>query len=73
MYLPKISSEHWVISLSAYYHSMFLSAVKSLAELYEEAGNFEEMENVCSKAISMDSLDEYLYYLLIKSLIGQHK
>lgn len=72
-FLPKLSSEHWVISLSAYYHSMFLTLSKTLAELYEKQNLFEEMENVCNQALLRDSLDEYLYFLLIKAMIGQHK
>lgn len=73
MFLPSLSGEYWIASLSTYYHSMYLSAVKDLAKLLEEENRYEEMGHVCSQAIHLDALDDGLHCLLIRALIGQNK
>lgn len=72
-YMPHIVDKHWVVSQATYYHSLFLSATKSLAKLYLHRKKFEDMEHVCSKGIQYDSVDEQLYCDLITSLIEQNK
>ena len=73
MLLPKYSSEFWVIPLSAWYHTCYLTAVKELEVLYEQEKQFEKMELVAKQALQYDSLDEILHCWVIKSLIGQGK
>lgn len=72
-FLPKLTGEYWVASLATYYHSMYLTAVKQLAALLEEHSRYDEMTQVCSRAIDLDALDEELHCWLIKALIGQNK
>lgn len=72
-FLPKLSGEYWITSLSTYYHSLYLSTVKELASLLEEENRYDEMNVVCKKAIQLDALDEELHCYLIKALIGQNK
>lgn len=72
-FLANYTSEHWVVPVSTYYHSLFLSGVKALAELYEKDERYEEMERICSQAIKYDNLDEELHYLMLKSLVYQQK
>lgn len=71
--LPKMSLEHWTISLSTYYHSHYLSLIKIVAEIHYKNKQYEEMEAACKRAISLDSLDEELHYLMIQSLEAQGK
>lgn len=72
-FLPEFSDEYWIMSLSVYYHSLFLSVVKELAALLEAENQFEEMERICRKAIEMDSLDEELHCCLLRAYIGGNK
>lgn len=61
------------LSLSTYYHSLFLTAVKSLLKCYEEKEAFEEMEGLCKKALENDPEDEEIHGTLVISLIRQNK
>ena len=72
-FLPKLSGNLWVVPIAARYHLMYLSAVKSLAEILNERGNFEEMHDICSRASELESLDEQLHVLIITSLVRQGK
>jgi len=72
-FLPTIGSEHWVTPWTAYYHSMYISSVRLAANLLEEQEQYEQMEQICTYALSMDPLSEDLYCCLIRSLIKQNK
>lgn len=72
-FLAKYSSIHWIVPLSTYYHSMFLTAVKKIAKQYEETEQYEKMEKVCTNALRYDAVDERLHCLLIQSMIYQNK
>lgn len=73
MFMPKLAGEYWVTSLTTYYHSTYLSAVKKLAELLNTYRRYEEMSQICNVAIALDNLDEELHCWFIKALIGQNK
>lgn len=68
-FMPKLMEMHWVVTASTYYHSMFLSAIKGLAELYISAEKYHEMENICNEALDIDKVDEQLHYYLIYARI----
>lgn len=72
-YLDKHCPEQWVVPLAAYYHSMFLSGVKTLAGLYEKQERYEEMETICARALQYDNLDEEIHYLVLRALVQQQK
>ncbi len=72
-FLTKYSSMHWIVPLSTYYHSLFLTTVKKIAKLYVETQQYEKMEKVCTNALCYDAVDERLHCLLIKALIYQNK
>ena len=72
-FLPKLSDQHWVIPLSTYFHSLYLSAVKEAAVLLRKARRYKEMEQVLSQALLIDGLDESLHCLLIRALLYQNK
>ncbi len=72
-FMPKITDKHWVVTLSAYYHSMLLSAVKALAELYMEEERYEEAEQLCADGLKYDSVDEWLHCYRITALMRQNK
>ncbi|MBA4698182.1 MAG: winged helix-turn-helix domain-containing protein [Ruminococcus sp.] len=72
-FLPEISEEYWVTSLSTYYHSMYLSAVKNLTRLLEEEKQYSLAEQVCQDAVMRDSLDEEIHCHLIRAMTAQNK
>lgn len=72
-FMPKLVELHWVVTLNTYYHSMYLSAIKGLAELYIEAKMFDELENICNEALTIDNVDEQLHYYLIYARVKNHK
>ena len=72
-FLPKLSSELWVIPLATHYHNMYLAMVKSLAALLEQSEAYGEMTEVCTRANALDPLDEELHILIVRSLLRQGK
>ncbi len=72
-FMSKLSDMHWVATMSTYYHSLYLSAIKSLAEIYVESGMFDELESLCNEALKHDSADEQLHYFLILARMKNHK
>lgn len=72
-FMSKIADLHWVMSLNAYYHSLFLTAIKGLAEAYLKIGYFDKMEIVCKNALQYEDADEQLYYYLILARVYMNK
>lgn len=72
-FLAKYAAMHWIVPLTTYYHSMFLTVVKKIAKLYVETKQYEKMEKVCTNALRYDSIDERLHCLLIQAMIYQNK
>jgi len=72
-FLPQLSLQLWTIPLRTHYHSLFLTMTKEYATLLQQAGEYSEMEAVCSEALRRDAYDETLHILLIRSLLFQGK
>lgn len=72
-FLVKHSDLYWIIPLSSYYRSLFLSSVKVLSELYIEEKRYQDAEKLCSRALTFDLVDEGLHIAMITSLIRQDK
>ena len=72
-FMPKEVELPWMITVNAYYHSMYLSCVKGLAEQYVKTGRFEELEERCIEALSIDYTNEELYYYLVLARMKQNK
>lgn len=72
-FMPELTEEHWVIALSTYYHSTYLSLVKMLAGLLEKDKQYKVMEQVCQKAVRLEPLDEEIHCWLLRAMMGQNK
>ena len=74
-FLSKMSSETWVIPAAAYYHSLYIRAVRQTLELMETRGMWREAEEVCRQALRMEPWQEDFYQHLMRNLIamGQQK
>lgn len=72
-FMDNALDRHWAVTLSTYYHSMFLTMTKELAELYFKAERYQEMERICTNGLRFDRVDEQLHCYYIKALIRQNK
>ena len=68
-YLSKAMGERWVSRLAPYYHSMYIRLVQTTAGLLSQQERWEEVIQVCGRAIQIDSYEESFYYHLIRGLI----
>ena len=66
-FMSKIMEMHWIMTLNTYYHSLYLSSVKGLAELYIKLEKYEELEKLCNDALQYESADEQLYCYQIEA------
>lgn len=64
---------HWIMTLNTYYHSLYITAVKSLAELYIAKERYEDLEILCNSAIAYEHGDEQLYCYLIQARMRMKK
>ena len=55
-FMQKNTEMHWVITLTTYYHSLYLNGVKYLCDLYVSTRRFEELEMLCSRTLLKLSL-----------------
>lgn len=69
-FMGKLTDMYWVLTLSTYYHSLYLSAVKELAEIYLDQERYESLENLCTEALKSECADEELYTYQIRARIG---
>ncbi len=60
-FMNSISDMSWVNTTDMYYHSLYLTVVKTLAENYISLGRYEELERLCSHALTYEMADEQLY------------
>ncbi len=72
-FVIQITDRYWAVTAAAYYHSMFLSAVKALADCYLQEKRYERMEEICNLGLRYDAVDEHLYCYRIRALIRQNK
>lgn len=71
--LSRYCTLQWIIPLSTYYHSAFLTAVKKLTAIYQKEKDYENIERISTFALQLDHVDEMLHCQLIRSLIYQNK
>lgn len=69
-FLPKFSSEMWVMSAHAYYHAEYLRVVKKCLTLLKAAERNYEIITVCQKAVGIEPYDEELHRELILALVN---
>lgn len=66
-FMTKLLDLHWITTFSTYYHSLYITAVKSLAELYIKFERYEELEKLCNQALAYESGDEQIYCYQIEA------
>lgn len=72
-FMDNVLDKHWAVTLATYYHSLFLTTTKELAELYQKNECFQDMEHICMNGLRYDRVDEQLHCYYITALIKQNK
>lgn len=65
-FLPKLSTELWVIPISAYYHHRFLTVAENTLNILEERELWQDALTLCTKAINIEPYSEMLYQHLMR-------
>lgn len=68
-FLKDLSSVPWVMQTSTYYSTKFLKIAKEAVEILLELQQYDELINVCRKAISYAPYDESFYIYFLKTLL----
>lgn len=71
--LPGSSYEKWVISLSAYFRSIYFRFVYDTLAILQKLGRHDEVYAICESAIRVDAFEERIYVYMIESLLAQNK
>ena len=71
-FLSDIDDYH-ILSLNAYYHTLYLSRVIDCAKLLKQQKKYTMMEKLAQGALAIDNLNDDLYIILIESLYLQQK
>jgi len=69
-FLPKLSMEHWVMPIAAYYHQMYITAVEETLSLLERGQLWEDLVSVCRQALKIEPYSESLYQHLMRGYIA---
>lgn len=74
-FLPRLSSQLWVIPITTYYHQMYLRLVLQTIPLLEARRRYDEVERLCRAALVQEPYLEELYRHLMSTLIrlGSHR
>lgn len=69
-FLPRLSMETWVVPISSYFHNLFLETSEIALTLLEERGRFDEVVDICQKALSLEPYSESLYCHLMRGYVA---
>ena len=72
-FLPKAARETWAVPISTYYHSQYITLSHKAIELLRVDERWEDIINLCKKAVEIDPYDELLHYDLILSFVYSDK
>ena len=72
-FLEKYTDCYWIVTLNAYYHTMYINEVVKLSETLYACNDYKNMEIVCSRALMTDDLSEDVHYYYMRALISQNR
>ena len=68
-FLTRLSSEPWVVPISAYFHNQYIQTVTTVLPLLEAKGRWTEIEAMCRTAVEVEPYQEELYRFLMRALV----
>lgn len=72
-FLPKLSSEPWVVPIAAYFHNLYLTILMDSIQLLEARGRYTEVELICRRGVEVEPHKEEIYQHLMQALNLQSK
>ncbi|MGN1413207.1 MAG: BTAD domain-containing putative transcriptional regulator [Anaerovoracaceae bacterium] len=69
-FLPRLSMESWVVPVSAYFHNQYLETAETALILLEERGRFDEVVDICRRALLLEPYSESLYCHLMRGYVA---
>ena len=69
-FLPRFSTESWVVPIHAYFHANYIRLIHTTIELLSKENRNVEIIEICQKAIKTAPYDEQLYLCLMRALIN---
>lgn len=72
-FCPELINESWLLPRFVMYQSLCLDTAKEMCRIYEKEEDWKELENLCSRILSDDPLEEDIYCWMIRSLVKQKK
>lgn len=66
-FMGELTGLHWIANLNTYYHSMYLSAVCFLCEIYRKDEKYEKLQKICNEALKHECANEEIYSYLIQA------
>lgn len=69
-FLARQSSELWTISVSAYYHTLYLNALAEVLPLLFERGKQQEVIDLCCFASTIEPYNEMIHCFWMRALLG---
>ncbi len=68
-FLPKLSSEPWVMPINAYYHQQYLHIADEALELLTAAESWQQAAELCRSVLKIEPYSEPVYQQLMRCLI----
>ena len=69
-YLMNSATESWVMPISVYFHSIYISALQKCVDLLYPMGKFDKIIQICEKAMILNPADENVHESLIRALVA---
>jgi len=69
-FLQKSALKPWVVQLNIYYHNLFCDAVHKSIAILKKNHDWQQIVEICEKALKIATFDEELYYNKILALIN---
>lgn len=66
-FLPKLSSEPWIVPQCTYFHNLYLRTLRSVLPLLREQQKQSDIVALCKRAILVEPYDEGLYQFLMRA------
>ena len=68
-FLSRLDSDTWVLSITAYYHNLYLDALLKVMPILFEHGRYREMERLCREALVLEPTHEGIYRYLMRAML----
>lgn len=72
-FLNSESYEEWVVPICTYYRNIFFDCVQKICDFAMERGEYQQVDIVTSKAITIDPFEEKIQIMKMNALIMQGK